>query len=34
MKYYCVKQHDITDCGYKLKISKIRDIAGTLRCIS
>lgn len=41
MKYYCVKQHDITDCGaaclstickqngYKLSISKIREIAGT-----
>ena len=41
MKYYCVKQHDITDCGaaclatickqYGLKtsISKIREIAGT-----
>jgi len=41
MKYYCIKQHDITDCGaaclatiakqngYKLSISKIREIAGT-----
>lgn len=41
MKYYCVKQHDITDCGaaclatiakqygLKLPISKIREIAGT-----
>ena len=41
MKYYCVKQHDITDCGaaclatiakqngYKIPISKIREIAGT-----
>ncbi len=41
MKYYCVKQHDITDCGaaclatiskqngYKISISKIREIAGT-----
>ncbi len=41
MKYYCVKQHDMTDCGaaclatiskqngYKLSISKIREIAGT-----
>ena len=41
MKYYCVKQHDITDCGaaclatiakqngYRLSISKIREIAGT-----
>lgn len=41
MKYYCVKQHDITDCGaaclatiskqygLKLSISKIREIAGT-----
>lgn len=41
MKYYCVKQHDITDCGaaclatiskqhgYQLSISKIREIAGT-----
>lgn len=41
MKYYCIKQHDITDCGaaclatickqngYKIGISKIREIAGT-----
>lgn len=41
MRYYCVKQHDITDCGaaclatiakqngYKIPISKIREIAGT-----
>ena len=41
MKYYCVKQHDITDCGaaclatickqnrYNLSISKIREVAGT-----
>ena len=41
MKYYCVKQHDITDCGaaclatiakqngYRLPISRIREIAGT-----
>lgn len=41
MKYYCVKQHDETDCGaaclatiskqygLKLSISKIREIAGT-----
>lgn len=41
MKYYCVKQHDITDCGaaclatickqngYKIGITKIREIAGT-----
>ena len=41
MKYYCVKQHDITDCGaaclatiskqygLKLSISKIREVAGT-----
>lgn len=41
MKYYCIKQHDMTDCGaaclatiakqngYKLSISKIREIAGT-----
>lgn len=41
MKYYCVKQHDITDCGaaclatiskqngYRISISKIREIAGT-----
>lgn len=40
-KYYCIKQHDITDCGaaclatiakqngYKISISKIREIAGT-----
>lgn len=41
MDYYCIKQHDITDCGaaclatiskqygLKLSISKIREIAGT-----
>jgi len=41
MKYYCVKQHDITDCGaaclatickqngYKIGITKIREAAGT-----
>lgn len=41
MRYCCVKQHDITDCGaaciatickqngYKIGISKIREIAGT-----
>lgn len=41
MKYYCVKQHDITDCGaaclaticmqngYETSISKIRETAGT-----
>ena len=41
MKYYCIKQHDITDCGaaclatiskqYGLNksISKIREVAGT-----
>lgn len=41
MKYYCIKQHDITDCGaaclatiskqygLKISISKIREIAGT-----
>lgn len=41
MRYYCVKQHDMTDCGaaclatiskqngYKISISKIREIAGT-----
>ncbi|MBR3294350.1 MAG: hypothetical protein IKI69_08045 [Oscillospiraceae bacterium] len=41
MKYYCIKQHDITDCGaaclatiakqYGLQksITKIRQIAGT-----
>ena len=40
-KYYCIKQHDITDCGaaclaticrqngYKSGISKIREVAGT-----
>lgn len=40
MKYYCIKQHDITDCGaaclaticrhngYKIGISKIREVAG------
>lgn len=43
MKYYCVKQHDITDCGaaclatiskqygLNLSISKIREVAGTDR---
>ncbi len=43
MKYYCVRQHDITDCGaaclatiakqngLKIAISKIREIAGTDR---
>lgn len=43
MKYYCVKQYDITDCGaaciatickqngYKIGITKIREIAGTDR---
>lgn len=43
MKYYCIKQHDITDCGaaclatiakqngYRLSISRIREIAGTDR---
>jgi ATP-binding cassette subfamily B protein len=43
MKYYCIKQHDITDCGaaclatiakqngYKISISKIREVAGTDR---
>lgn len=41
MKYYCIKQHDITDCGaaclatvckqngYKIGITKIREAAGT-----
>lgn len=41
MKYYCIKQHDSTDCGaaciatickqkgYNVSISKIREIAGT-----
>ena len=41
MKYYCVRQHDITDCGaaclatickqngYNVGITKIREIAGT-----
>lgn len=41
MKYYCVKQHDITDCGaaclatiskqygLNMSISKIREVAGT-----
>ncbi len=40
-KYYCIKQHDITDCGaaclatiskqygYKIPITKIREVAGT-----
>ena len=42
-KYYCVKQHDITDCGaaclatiskqygFRTSITKIREIAGTDR---
>lgn len=41
MRYYCIKQHDITDCGaaclatiskqngYKIGITKIREAAGT-----
>ena len=41
MKYYCIKQHDIKDCGaaclatiskqygLNLSISKIREVAGT-----
>lgn len=41
MKYYCIKQHDMKDCGaaciatiskqygYKIPITKIREIAGT-----
>ena len=41
MKYYCIKQHDITDCGaaclatickqngYKIGITQIREVAGT-----
>lgn len=41
MKYYCIKQHDITDCGaaclatiskqygYQTSITKIREVAGT-----
>ena len=41
MKYYCVKQYDMTDCGaaclatickqngYKIGITKIREAAGT-----
>lgn len=40
-KYYCVRQHDITDCGaaciatiakqngYKISLTKIREVAGT-----
>jgi ATP-binding cassette subfamily B protein len=43
MRYYCIKQHDITDCGaaclatiskqngYSVSISKIREVAGTDR---
>lgn len=43
MRYYCVKQHDITDCGaaclatickqngYMIGITKIREFAGTDR---
>ena len=41
MKFICIKQHDITDCGaaclatickqhgYKISIAKIRELAGT-----
>ena len=41
MKYHCIKQHDITDCGaaclatickqngYKIGITQIREVAGT-----
>lgn len=41
MSYYCIKQHDLTDCGaaclatickqngYKIGITKIREVAGT-----
>ena len=41
MKYYCIKQHDIMDCGaaclatickqngYKIGITRIREVAGT-----
>ena len=41
MRYYCIKQHDMTDCGaaciaticrqngYKISITKIREVAGT-----
>lgn len=41
MRYYCIKQHDVTDCGaaclatickqngYKIGITKIREVAGT-----
>jgi ATP-binding cassette, subfamily C, bacteriocin exporter len=41
MKYFCIKQHDITDCGaaciatiskqygLKIPITKIRETAGT-----
>ena len=41
MKYYCIKQNDITDCGaaclatickqngYKIGVTKIREVAGT-----
>lgn len=40
MNYYCIKQHEITDCGaaclvtiakqngYKIGITKIREMAG------
>ena len=41
MKYHCIEQHDITDCGaaclatickqngYRIGITKIREVAGT-----
>ena len=41
MKYHCIRQHDVTDCGaacltticrhngYKIGITRIREVAGT-----
>ena len=41
MKYHCMRQHDVTDCGaaclaticrqngYKIGITRIREVAGT-----
>ena len=43
MKYYCIKQHDMTDCGaaclaaiskqngHKIGITKIREVAGAFK---
>ena len=45
MKYYCIKQHDITDCGaaclaticrqngYKIDVQDLHKIEDAIRCI-